>query len=93
MFKFYIQALLLCNASHMHQTRTIGASDESRTSFHVPLYLVKSHLRTDSCFFDGEHTTKTTALIRTLWLQHLDSLHQIQQILDLVEWSHVLLTR
>ena len=52
MLEFHIQLLLLGNACHMHQTGTVGTRDESRTSLHVTLHLVKSHLGTHGRLFD-----------------------------------------
>ena len=90
MLKLYIQTLLLGNARHMHQTRTVRASNESRTGLHVTLYLVKSHLCADGRLLYGEHTTEATALVGTLGLQYLDAFYKVQQVLDLVEWCYVL---
>ena len=38
--KLHIQALLLGNARHVHQTRTVGAGDKPCTRLYMPLYLV-----------------------------------------------------
>ena len=93
MLKLHIQALLFGNACHMHQTRTVGTRDEASTSLHVPLYLVQSHLRTDGRFLYGEHATEAATFVRSLGLQDLNTFHQIQQVLDLVELGDIFLAR
>ena len=68
----------------MHQTRTVGACDKPRTGLHVALHLVQSHLCTHGRLLDGEHAAKATTLVGTLRLKYLNTLHQVQQVFDLV---------
>ena len=56
----------------------------------MALYLVKTHLGADSSLFYGEHAAETTALVGTLRLYHLDALHKLEQVLDLVELRDIL---
>ena len=57
----------------------------------MALYLVLTHLLTDSGLLDREHSTETAALIGTLWFYDLTTLYQLQQILDLIELGDMLL--
>ena len=58
----------------------------------MTLYLVFTHLGTDGCLFDREHTAKAAALVRTLWFNDIDAVHQLQQVLDFIKRSYVLFT-
>ena len=90
MLELDVHSLLLGNAGHVHQARAVGTRDESRTSLHVTLYFVDTHLLAHGRLLYGEHAAETAALIGALGLQHLDALHQIQQVFYLVELADVL---
>ena len=57
----------------------------------MALHLVLAHLGRDSRLFHGEHAAEATALVGALRLHDLNAIHQLQQVLDLVELVHVLL--
>ena len=87
--ELHLEPLFLGNTSHVHQAGAVWSCHETGTRLHVPLYLVDAHLRTNGRLFHGEHTAKAATLVRALWLKHLDALHQVEQILDLVELRDV----
>ena len=93
MFKLDVEALLLGNARHMHQTRAVRPCDVFSTCLHVALYLVTTHLGTDSGLFNGEHAAKTAAFVRTLRLYDIDAIDELKQVFDLVELLNMLLGR
>ena len=57
----------------------------------MTLYLIAAHLCRDSGLFDGEHATEPTALVRALWLNDINAVNELQQILNLVKRGHMLL--
>ena len=68
MFELYIQALLLGNTCHMHQTRAVGTGYESCTSLHVALHFIETHLLANGRLLNREHAAKTATFVGALWL-------------------------
>ena len=92
MLELDLQALLLGNARHMHQARAVGACHVFSTGLDMPLHLVFSHLCRDGGLLNGEHSSEATAFVGTLGLDDLNAFYELQQVFDLVELAHMLLT-
>ena len=92
MLELDVHAFFLGDTGHVHQTGAVWPRHITGTSLNMTLHLVPTHLGADGSLFYSEHTAETTALVGTLWLQNLNTLYQIQQILDLVERCHMFLT-
>ena len=71
MLELDVEALLLGNTGHVHQTRAVGTGHVFGTGLNMAFHLVATHLCGYGGLLHREHATETTALVGALRFYHL----------------------